>query len=183
MRGRNASHPLLASHTFYWQPYVPLHTMRKKVFITGGMIALFLILSSSTAFAANLQLNPNDVASIRSEIASGKPIKDVLEEHHITMRQIRGALGAVIDEEGRHKLSNTQIATIATKLGLDPTQIENDIASGKSLHEILLANNITPEQMRAAFGPRPTGMRHSGQRGAARSHSWKSGKTWQTKKV
>lgn len=120
------------------------------------MIALFLILSSSTAFAANLQLNPNDVASIRSEIASGKPIKDVLLDHQISMRQIRGALGAVIDEHpnslGRHKLSNTQIATIATKLGLDPTQIEHDIASGKSLHEILQANNITQDQMRSAFG-------------------------------
>jgi hypothetical protein len=126
--------------------------MRKKVFITGGVIALFLILSSSTAFAANLQLNPNDVASIRSEIASGKPIKDVLLDHQISMRQIREALGAVVDEEGRHKLSNTQIATIATKLGLDPTHIENDIASGKSLHEILQANNITQEQVSAAFG-------------------------------
>ncbi len=138
--------------------------MRKKVFITGGMIALFLILSSSTALAANLQLNPNDIASIRSEIASGKPIKDVLVEHHITMKQIRGALGAVVDDSenslGKHKLSNTQIATIATKLGLDPTEIENDIASGKSLHEILQANNITPDQMKAAFGPRPTGAKH-----------------------
>lgn len=134
--------------------------MRKKVFITGGMIALFLILSSSTAFAANLQLNPNDIASIRSEIASGKPIKDVLEEHHITMRQIRGALGAVVDHNGHHKLSNTQIATIATKLGLDVDQVEDEIASGKSLHEILQAHNITQEQMKAAFGPRPKGAKN-----------------------
>lgn len=126
--------------------------MRKKVFVTGGMIALFLILSSSTALAANLQLNPNDIATIKSELASGKPIKDVLVEHQITMKDIREALGAVANEEGHHKLSNTQIATIATKLGLDVTQIQAEIASGKSLHEILKSHNITPDQVREALG-------------------------------
>ena len=145
------------------------------------MIALFLILSSSTAFAANLQLNPNEIASIRSEIASGKPIKVVLEGHHITMRQIRGALGAVVDEKGRHKLSNTQIATIATKLGLDVGQIEDEIASGKSLHEILQAYNITQEQVETAFGPRPKGTKHLKQEATARSHSNKSEKTWRNR--
>jgi hypothetical protein len=161
-----------------------LHTMRKRVFVTGGMIALLLILSSSTAFAANLQLNPNDIEIIKSEIASGKPIKDVLVEHQITMGQIREALGAVLDESGHHKLSNTQIATIATKLGLDVDQIQGEIADGKSLHEILQEHNITPEQMRAAFGPRPNGMRYFRQgdhSNSAGSDMWKSGKTWRNR--
>jgi type II secretory pathway component PulF len=135
---------------------VYLFIMRKKAFIAGGVIALFLILSSSHALAADLQLNPTDIASIRSEIASGKPIKDVLEEHHITMATIREALGAVLHENGKHhKLSNTQIATIATKLGLDGDQIEEEIASGKSLHEILKAHNITRDQIEAVFQKRP----------------------------
>lgn len=126
--------------------------MRKKVFVTGGLLALFLILGSHAALAASLDLSSNEVAVIKSEIASGKPIKDVLEEHHITMAQIRSALGAVVNEQGRHKLSNTQIATIATKLGLDADLVQKEIASGKTLQQILGDHSITEEQLRAAFG-------------------------------
>ena len=158
-----------------------LHTMRKKVFITGGMIALFLILSSSTAFAANLQLNPNDIANIRSEIASGKPIKDVLVEHQITMGQIREALGSVLDEQGHHKLSNTQIATIATKLGLDVDEVQAEITDGKSLHEILKDHNISREQIKAAFGPRPNGTKHFKKGTIGNSDTAKLRKTWRNR--
>lgn len=147
--------------------------MRKKVFITGGMIALFLILGSSTAFAANLQLNPGDIAIIKSELASGKPIKDVLEEHHITMEQIRGALGTILEGRDHHKLSNTQIATIATKLGLDVDQIQSEIVSGKSLHEILKSHNITPDQVRDAFGQKPKDATRSNKGKTARFRSLK----------
>jgi hypothetical protein len=151
--------------------------MRKKVFITGGMIALFLILSSRSALAANLQLNPSDIAVIKSELASGKPIKDVLVEHQITMEQIRGALGAVIGEDSHHKLSNTQIATIATKLGLNVDQIQSEIASGKSLHEILKSHNITQDQVRAALstkiGQKPKDLNHLKKGKAARIRSLK----------
>ncbi len=140
--------------------------MRKKVFITGGMIALFLILSSSTAFAANSPLNPSDIAEIKQELAAGKPVKDVLVEHQITLGKIRGILAAMHDggyELGRHKLSNTQIATIATKLGLDVDQVQNEIAQGETLHQILQNNNITLDDIRAAFGQRPNekqGLKH-----------------------
>ena len=125
--------------------------MRKKVFITGGLLALMLILSSGTAYAAGLQLSPDEVATIRTEIQSGKPIKDVLEEHHITMGQIRGVLQGGLESNG-HKLSNTQIASIATKLGLDATAIQAEIASGKSLQQILKDHSITEDQLKAAFG-------------------------------
>lgn len=125
--------------------------MRKKVFITGGLLALFLILGSHAALAASLDLTSNDIAAIRSEIASGKPVKDVLEEHHITMAQIRAILGSAIGEHGRHKLSNTQIATIATNLGLDPNHVQSEIAEGKSLRDILNDHHITEQQLRAAF--------------------------------
>lgn len=172
MRGRTSHHIISGMRT--------LHTMRKKVFITGGMIALFLILSSSTAFAANLQLNPRDIAEIKSEIASGKPIKDVLVEHHITMGQIREALGSVLDESHRHKLSNTQIATIATKLGLDVDEIQGEIAEGKSLHDILKAHHITKDQFETAFGPRPNGTKHL-KHNTARSGHWNKGKTWRNR--
>lgn len=123
--------------------------MRKRAFVTGGMIALILILGSSTAFAANLQLNPSEIALIKSEISSGKPIKDVLDEHHITMGQIRNALGMALNKGG--KLSNTQIAMIATRLGLDASQIQSEIASGKTLIQVLKDHNITDAQLQTVF--------------------------------
>lgn len=126
--------------------------MRKKVFITGSLLALFLLISSSTAFAQSLQLSSDEVATIKTEIHSGKPIKDVLKDHNISMNQIRAALGSTGIGKHRTKLSNTQISTIATKLGLDAVEVQSEIDSGKSLQEILKAHNITQDQIRQVFG-------------------------------
>lgn len=65
--------------------------MRKKAFFTGGLLVLMLLLSN-TAFASNLQLNSEEVNKIKTEINAGKPVKDVLKEHNITMDDIRSSL-------------------------------------------------------------------------------------------
>lgn len=126
--------------------------MRKKVFITGSLLALFLLISSSTAFAQSLQLSSDEAATIKTEIHSGKPIKDVLKDHNISMSKIRAALGSTGIGKHRTKLSNTQISTIASKLELDPVQVQSEIDAGKSLPEILKAHNITQDRIRQVFG-------------------------------
>lgn len=125
--------------------------MRKKVFITGGLLALFLLLSSSTAFAQSLKLSSDEIATIKTEINSGKPVRDVLKAHHISMDAIRSALGSTGMGKHKAKLSNTQIASIATKLGLDPVAIQAEIDSGKTFQQILKTHNITPDQIRKVF--------------------------------
>ena len=123
--------------------------MRKKVFITGGLIAIMLLISSTTAVAASMQLSSSEAAAIKTEVIAGKPIKDVLEEHHITMAQIRAALAT--GASGKHKLSNTQISNIASKLGLNLAQVQAEIAAGDTLPQILQANHITEDQLKAVF--------------------------------
>ena len=83
--------------------------MRKRVFITGGLLALFLLLSSSTAFAQSLKLSSEEIATIKTEINSGMPVKDVLKAHNISMDAIRSALGSTAFGKSKAKLSNTQI--------------------------------------------------------------------------
>lgn len=51
----------------------------------------------------------------------------------------------------RHKLSNTQIAFIAKKLGVNTNDVQTEIAAGKSLPEILKAHNLTKEQIKGAI--------------------------------
>lgn len=126
--------------------------MRKKVFITGGLLALMLILSSSTAFAQSLKLSSDEISTIKTEITAGKPIKDVLKSHNITMSQIKSALGDTGYAKEHFKLTNTQIAAIATKLGLDMSTVQSEIDAGKSLPEILKAHNITPDQLKSVLG-------------------------------
>lgn len=125
--------------------------MRKKVFFTGGLLALFLLISSNTAFAQSLALSSDEIATIKTEIQSGKSVRDVLKEHNISMDKIRAALGSTPLGKERAKLSNTQIASIATKLGLDPQVVQSEIDQGKTLKDILKAHNITEEKIRAAF--------------------------------
>lgn len=125
--------------------------MRKKVFFTGGLLALFLLISSNTAFAQTLALSSEEVASIKTEIQSGKSVKEVLRAHNISMDKIRSVLGATPLGKERAKLSNTQIASIATKLGIDPETVQQQIDEGKSLKEILRSHNVSGEQVRAAF--------------------------------
>lgn len=123
--------------------------MRKKAFFTGGLLVLMLLLSN-TAFASNLQLNTEEVNKIKTEINAGKPVKDVLKEHNITMDDIRSTLAETGMGKSHHKLSNTQIAFIAKKLGLNTNDVQTEIAAGKSLPEILKAHNLTKEQIRSA---------------------------------
>lgn len=150
--------------------------MRKKVFIAGGLLALIILLGSSTAFAQSpsktssrttnprihsevwiskvateLHLTSEDVAAMQAEIAAGKSIKDVFAEHNITMAQIRNALGTVSGSE-HVRLSNTQISNIAGKLGLDPVKVQADIASGETLPQILKKYNIGKAQLEEVFG-------------------------------
>ena len=126
------------------------------ILILGSTSAAFASSGSATSVhgwtsvAEQLHLSPSDVASIKSEIAAGKSIKDVLAEHNITMDQIRSAIASV-GSTGGH-LSNTQIAAIGAKLGLNATNIQNDINSGKSLQQILAEHDITNEQLHAALG-------------------------------
>lgn len=126
--------------------------MRKKVFITGGLLALMLILSSGTAFAQSLKLSNDEITTIKTEITAGKPVKDVLRDHNITMGQIKSALGDTRYAKEHFKLTNTQIASIASKLGLDVSVVQSEIAAGKSLPEILKSHNITPDQLRSVIG-------------------------------
>lgn len=125
--------------------------MRKKVFFTGGLLALFLLISSNTAFAQTLALSSEEIASIKTEIQSGKSVKEVLQAHNISMDKIRSVLGATPLGKERAKLSNTQIASIAAKLGIDPETVQQQIDAGKSLKEILRAHNVSTEQIRSAF--------------------------------
>lgn len=126
--------------------------MRKKVLITGGLLALFLLLSSSTAFAQSLKLSPDEISSIRTEINSGTPVKDVLSSHGLTMDTIRTALGATGVGKEHIKLSNTQIADMATKLGLDPNEIQSEIDAGQTFQQIMTAHSITTANLKAVFG-------------------------------
>ena len=150
--------------------------MRKKVFIAGGLLALIILLGSSTAFAQSpsktssgssqprihseawiskvateLHLTSDDVAKMQAEIAAGKSIKDVFAEHNITMDQIRNALGTISGSE-HVRLSNTQIANVAAKLGLDSVKVQADIASGETLPQILKKYNISKTQLEEVFG-------------------------------
>lgn len=124
--------------------------MRKKVFFTGTLLVLMLVLAASTtAFAETLSISNDEARSIKSELKEGKPVKDVLERHNITMGQIRSALtqnGGF--ENGNRKLSNTQIAAIAVRLGLNPETVQAQIEAGKTLQEILKENNITQQQIK-----------------------------------
>ena len=117
--------------------------MRKKVFITGGLLALLLLLSSSTAFAQSLKLSPDEITSIKTELNAGTPVKQVLSSHGLTMDTIRTALGSTGIGKDHLKLTNTQIADMAAKLGLDPAQIQSEIDSGETFQQIMAAHNIT----------------------------------------
>ena len=124
--------------------------MRKKAFITGGLLVLMLLLSN-TAFASTLQLNSEEITKIKTEINAGTPIKDVLKSHNISMDAIRSTLAETGIGKDHHKLSNTQITEIAKKLGVNANDIQTEITAGKSMPEILKAHNITKEQIRSVL--------------------------------
>ncbi|NBV42506.1 hypothetical protein EBR96_07040 [bacterium] len=114
-------------------------------------MALFLLLSSSTAFAQSLKLSSDEIATIKTEINSGKPVRDVLRAHNIGMESIRAALAATHPGKNKPKLTNTQIASIAAKLNLDPIVVQSEIDAGKTFQEILESHNITRDQIRKVF--------------------------------
>ncbi len=121
--------------------------MRKKAFITGGLLVLMLLLSNR-AFASTLQLNNDEINKIKTEINAGAPVRDVLKSHNISMEAIRSTLAETGMGKDHHKLTNTQITNIAKKLGVNITDIQSEIAAGKSMPEILRTHNITKEQIR-----------------------------------
>lgn len=140
--------------------------MRKKAFIAGGVLALILLVGSTRAFAQSsssalregavissvatkLHLSPDDVAAIKSELAAGTSIKDVLAEHNISMDDIRAALASAYPQS-KH-LSNTQIAAIAAKLGISATDVQAKIDRGETISQIMADYNITPDKIRAVF--------------------------------
>lgn len=141
--------------------------MRKKAFIAGGVLALFILLGSTRAFAqspssssihegavissvaSKLHLSPDDIAAMKAEIAAGKSIKDVLAEHNITMNDIRSAIQSAYPQS-KH-LTNTQIAAIATKLGVDPNDVQAKINKGETFQQIMKDYSITPEKLRKVF--------------------------------
>ena len=140
--------------------------MRKKVFLAGGVIALFILIGTTThAYAqsaqAKLNLSTDDITAMRAEIAAGKSVKDVLAEHNITLDKIRSAI-SVAYPQTKH-LSNTQIAAISAKFGINAADVQNEIAAGKSLQQIMKDHNITPDKLRAAF--ESEGIAHVSKRG------------------
>ncbi len=103
----------------------------------------------SAAIAERLQLSVDDVETIRVELASGKSAKEVLRERGITLDQIRAALGSVAKQH--HRLSNTELVTIAKRIGLDPTVIASELDAGKSFRDILRDHNVSADDVRKAF--------------------------------
>ena len=146
--------------------------MRKKVFLMGSLLALVIILGASHAYAqaptvnvknggrwndtvladvaTKLNISPTDLAAMKAEIDSGKAFKDVLAEHNLTMVQVRTALATVTQTEHAHA-SNTAIMTLATKLGLNATSVQADIANGLTMKQILTKYNITNTQLQTAL--------------------------------
>lgn len=125
--------------------------MRKRVFFSGTIIAIILLLSSSSAFAHSLKISDAEAQLIKTEIKEGAPIKDVLEKHNITLGQIKKALAGAGFKQGKRTISHAQIVSLTTKLGLDVKQVQEEIESGKTFKEILKEQNITQEQLRDAF--------------------------------
>jgi uncharacterized protein (DUF433 family) len=146
--------------------------MRKKVFFIGGLLALIIILGATHAYAQSstpdlkhghgwndtvlsdlattLNISPTDLAAMKTEVDSGKALKDVLAKHNITMDQVRAALATVSKSDHRH-MSNTAIMAVATKLGLDTASVQADIEAGLTFKQILKKNNITDAQLQTAF--------------------------------
>lgn len=126
--------------------------MRKRVFFVGAFIVIALLFASPVAFAEEVRLDRDEIMSMKKELQEGIPVKEVLEKHGITMGQIRSMLtkSGGFEHAGK-KLTNTQIASIATTLGLDVDSVQADVESGKTLQEILQDNSITQDQMRDAF--------------------------------
>lgn len=137
---------------YYKRNFNLKNIMRRQVFFTGTLIALMLLVASTTAFAQGLSITNEEARAIKTEIKEGKPVKEVLEKHNITMGQVRSALTQAggFEHNGK-KLTNTQIANLAETLNLDPELVQDEIEAGKSLQEILQANDITPEQVRDAM--------------------------------
>ena len=126
--------------------------MRKRVFFAGAFVVVALLMTSPVVFAEEMEMTREEVLSIKTELKSGKPIKDVLEKYGITMGQIRSVLNKNGELEHRgKKITNTQIAAITETLGLDPETIQEEVEQGKTIQQVLRQNNVTPERVREIF--------------------------------
>lgn len=146
--------------------------MYKKILVTGGVVSSLLLTGTATTFAqtsttdqvkdmrpmhrmhtaehiadmaAKLGLNADEV---KQELDAGKKLPDILKEHNITKEQ----MDKLFPRPELPKLSDEQIANIATKLGLNADEIKQELAAGKKLPEILKAHNITDGQLKTVFG-------------------------------
>lgn len=151
--------------------------MYKKILVTSGVVSSLLLTGAATTFAqtstvdqvkdtrpmhrmltaehvadmaAKLGLNADE---LKQELEAGKKLPEILAEHNITKDQ----MDKLFPRPERHKLSDEQLANLATKLGLNIDEIKQELAAGKKLPEILKEHNITAEQMKTVFGERKGG--------------------------
>ncbi len=148
--------------------------MYKKILVTSGVVSSLLLTGAATTFAQTGMINQvkdtrpmhrmitaeriADMATklglnadeIQQELDAGKKLPEILQQHNITKEQ----MDKLFPRPERPKLTDEQLADIATKLSLNLDEIKSEIAAGKDLHQILKAHNITPEQMESIF-PHP----------------------------
>ncbi len=148
--------------------------MYKKILVTSGVVSSLLFTGAATTFAQTGMMNQvkdtrpmhrmitaeriADMATrlglnadeIQKELDAGKKLPEILQQHNITKEQ----MDKLFPRPERPKLSDEQLADIASKLGLDLATIKQELASGKKLPEILKAHNITDEQLKTILGER-----------------------------
>lgn len=131
--------------------------MRKKIFFSGALITLSLLLVSTTTFAQGLRISHDEAQTMRTEIAAGTPVQDVLKKHNINMKQVMAAFKNLqpITVSGK-KVSRTQIASAVRSLGLNPQDIQKEILAGTSLQDILKKHNLSEQDVLKALETQKT---------------------------
>lgn len=158
--------------------FIFMHQNVKNVLVTGGIVSSLLLTGAATTFAqtstadhvknmkpmhhmlkadhladmtTKLGLNTDE---IKKELDAGKKWPDILKEHNVTQAQMEELFG----KHMRPVLTDDQLASLATKLGLNVDEIKKEIAAGKALPAILKEHNVTQEQMKTITGELGLGM-------------------------
>ena len=141
--------------------------MKHKYLVSVGMGVLALMLLTGTAFASAVstpsvstshkgimlsdqQINTIasefgiDAVKLKEEVVTGTKFKDILKQNNITMAQLKAVFG-------NRTPTSQMISAFASKFNLDPTQIQTELQSGKTLKDILKEHNITAQQIRIAL--------------------------------
>lgn len=131
--------------------------MRKKVFFSGALIALSLLIISTPTFAQGLRISNDEAQTMRTEIAAGKPVREVLTKHNISMQQIMRAMKSLqpITISGK-KISRTQIATAVRSLGINPQEVQKEILAGTNFQDILKKYNLSEQDILNALEKQKT---------------------------